>query len=226
MEEHKTPLGQKLDEFGESLTKIIGIICVAVWVVSIPKWSDPTFQNTWKGAIYYAKVAVALGVAAIPEGLPAVITLCLSLGTRRMARKNVIVRKLPSVETLGSTSVICTDKTGTLTTNEMTAVSLVLFEKQGPIVEHPISGSSYSPAGSVDGITPGEEIRRIPYGAVADVAAVSALCNDAKIVGHDNQASNKTDQSSEKTYERVGEPTEGKYHSRIEANEMKITSRI
>ena len=87
-EEHKTPLGIKLDEFGDQLTKIIGLICVAVWIGSIPKWSDNTFKNKWEGAIYYAKVAVALGVAAIPEGLPAVITLCLSLGTRRMARKN------------------------------------------------------------------------------------------------------------------------------------------
>jgi len=212
-EEHKTPLGIKLDEFGETLTKIIGVICLAVWAVSFPKWGDATFQNMWEGAIYYAKVAVALGVAAIPEGLPAVITLCLSLGTRRMARKNVIVRKLPSVETLGSTSVICTDKTGTLTTNEMTAVSLVLFEKTGPIVEHPIKGSSYSPIGSVDGIISGEEIRSTPYGAVADVAAVAALCNDAKIVGHDikvhgkNSKRNK-EQKSEKQFERVGEPTE------------------
>ena len=189
----KTPLAQKLDEFGESLTWIIGIICVAVWLVSIPKMNDATFDGNYlEGAIYYAKVAVALGVAAIPEGLPAVITLCLSLGTRRMAQRNVLVRKLPSVETLGCTSVICTDKTGTLTTNEMTAVSLILFEKvkgRGGISveEHTVEGISYSPVGHVEGIPSNEEVKSIPQGSVADVAAVAALCNDASIIGNDSE---------------------------------------
>jgi len=177
--------------------------------LSIPKFDDPSFSSTFEGAVYYAKVAVALGVAAIPEGLPAVITLCLSLGTRRMAQRNVIVRKLPSVETLGCTSVICTDKTGTLTTNEMTAVSLVMMEESRHsgaehgihVVEHEIGGSGYAPFGSVDGV-PVTEYEAIPNGAVADICAVSALCNDAKIIGRDDE------ETGSKQFERVGEPTE------------------
>lgn len=235
----KTPLAIKLDEFGNTLTKIIGVICLAVWVISIPKMDDASFSNFWDGAVYYAKVSVALGVAAIPEGLPAVITLCLSLGTRRMAQRNVIVRKLPSVETLGCTSVICTDKTGTLTTNEMTAVSLVLVERKdrGRVteVEHTIEGVSYAPAGKIASISRDEEILSTPKGAVADCAAVAALCNDASIVGVDSDFDvyeedivdehggvvgkqqiakkkkklfGKKSLDVAKAFERVGEPTE------------------
>ena len=162
-----------------------------------------SFGGTWRGALYYLKVAVALGVAAIPEGLPAVITLCLSLGTRRMAARNVVVRKLPSVETLGCTTVICTDKTGTLTTNQMTVTSLVTAERASgrgagaagaQLREYEVEGVSYEPVGQVRGMVD-DTLRG---GGLREFAAGAALCNDAEL------KYDPTDQ----LFTRVGEPTE------------------
>jgi len=196
-DERRTPLAMKLDSFSEKLTLAIGGICVAVWLINLPKIYSPVFAAPWRGALYYLKVAVALGVAAIPEGLPAVITLCLSLGTRRMADRNVIVRKLPSVETLGCTTVICTDKTGTLTTNQMTVVALVMAQQKAAqaddaLREYPVDGVSYAPQGRVVGL---EEATRRGKGA-AQLVQTCVLCNDAEITYSDGQ------------YGRVGEPTE------------------
>jgi len=154
-EEEDSPLKQKIDAFGAQLANLIGIICLAVWLMNYNNFYDEIHGSPIKGCIYYFKIAIALAVAAIPEGLPAVITTCLALGTRKMAANNAIVRRLSSVETLGCTTVICSDKTGTLTKNQMCAVKLAYIGAGGitDIKTHDIEENSYDPRGKIQGVS-------------------------------------------------------------------------
>ncbi|CAN6581138.1 unnamed protein product [Malus baccata var. baccata] len=199
--EEDTPLKKKLNEFGEMLTMIIGVICILVWLINVKYFLTWEYVNGWPAnfkfsfekCTYYFEIAVALAVAAIPEGLPAVITTCLALGTRKMAQKNALVRKLPSVETLGCTTVICSDKTGTLTTNQMAVAKLVALGPRPTILrKFRVDGTTYNP---LDG-----KIHNWPTGRMDAnlqmIAKVAAVCNDAGIT------------QAEQKYVAHGMPTE------------------
>lgn len=184
--EEETPLKKKLNDFGEKLTMMIGLVCILVWLINVKYFLTWEYVDGWprnfkfsfEKCTYYFEIAVALAVAAIPEGLPAVITTCLALGTRKMAQKNALVRKLPSVETLGCTTVICSDKTGTLTTNQMAVSKLVAI---GPNVDalraFRVDGTTYNPS---DG-----QIENWPSGRLdanlQTIAKIAAICNDAVV---------------------------------------------
>jgi len=196
----KTPLKKQLDDFGDQLAKIITVICILVWLININHFTDPSFHGNWlRGAVYYFKIAVALAVAAIPEGLSAVITTCLSLGTKKMAAEGAIVRRLNSVETLGCTSVICSDKTGTLTTNQMSVKNVFTINNEnGKVDEYYIDGSTYRPRGDVKKNGSRQETP-VKYNAVLkELSNIAALCNEAKIVYNADHDS----------FANVGEPTE------------------
>ena len=181
-ESDDTPLKRKLNDFGENLTVIIGVVCLVVWLINYRHFieislSPPSVSFSFQKCTFYFKVAVALAVAAIPEGLPAVITTCLALGTGKMAKKNAITRNLPSVETLGCTTVICSDKTGTLTTNQMSAVRLVAVgETPASLRGFDVSGHTYDPEGGAVEGRPAELDQNLRA-----IAGVCALCNDSDV---------------------------------------------
>ena len=195
-----TPLKEKLNDFGDMLAKVITVICVLVWLINIQHFNDPSHGSWAKGAIYYLKIAVSLGVAAIPEGLAVVITTCLALGTRKMAAKNAVVRSLPSVETLGSCSVICSDKTGTLTTNQMSVNKLVYLNESGDGLEEiDIQGTTFAPEGGI--LMNGKYMNDLAAksATIMKMTEVSALCNESQL----------SFDSKNGTFSSVGEPTEG-----------------
>ncbi|HEX5104653.1 MAG TPA: HAD-IC family P-type ATPase, partial [Pirellulaceae bacterium] len=132
-EAEQTPLQRRLEELGRVLVYICLSLVALVFVLQMMRGGK---------LLEVLLVSVSLAVAAVPEGLPAVVTLALALGLQRMARRHALVRKLPSVETLGSVTVICTDKTGTLTRNEMTVRALIT-----PSGEYEVTGTGYAPQG-------------------------------------------------------------------------------
>ena len=171
-----TPLTQKMAVFSNWLLIAIGLLAVFTFAVGL-----------WRGesAFDMFMAAVALAVGAIPEGLPAAMTITLAIGVSRMAKRRAIIRKLPAVETLGSTTVICSDKTGTLTENQMTVRALYAGG-----VRVPVSGNGYAPTGDIAEHTP-------ISGALRECLLAGALCNDAGL------------RKAGRHWEITGDPTEG-----------------
>ena len=177
-----TPLTSKLAHFSRLLTVAILVLAGVTFVVGV-------LRGERAGEMFTA--AVALAVGAIPEGLPAAVTITLAIGVARMARRRAVIRRLPAVETLGSTTVICTDKTGTLTENQMTVQALWTFAGR-----YEVAGGGYTPVGEI----------RDPDGGPAPTGQGSALrwsllagvaCNDARLDEHEGR------------WTVFGDPTEG-----------------
>ncbi len=177
-----TPLLRQMATFAKWLTIAIGVIAAITFSYGL------LFRDYSASEMFLA--AVGLAVAGIPEGLPAIMTITLAIGVQRMAKKNAIIRRLPAVETLGSVTVICSDKTGTLTRNEMTVQTLATG---AGICE--VSGSGYDPHGAfmLDGVNVSTE----EFPLLREVAQAALLCNDATLSESDGQ------------WQIQGDPTEG-----------------
>ncbi len=205
LETEPTPLQQRLDELGKQLGTVALLVCAAVFLVAVYRQTDlavlttqgllPYFREYSDALAEFFLVAVSLAIAAVPEGLPAVVTITLAIGMREMVRRHALVRRLASVETLGAASVICSDKTGTLTQNQMTVTRLWVDDR----LFH-ITGEGYDPRGEfqLDGKT--VDLRQYP-GALSALWA-GALSSDAYL-----ETAGATEGGSASRL--VGDPTEG-----------------
>ncbi|MEY3668867.1 MAG: hypothetical protein RL258_262 [Pseudomonadota bacterium] len=189
VEAHQTPLVRDMAALSRSITAAILLLATllfgyGVWLMGMP--ADDMFL-----------AAVGLAVAAIPEGLPAIMTITLAIGVQRMAARRAVVRRLPAVETLGSVTVICSDKTGTLTRNEMTVQSVILGHEQ-----FTVTGVGYAPEGEIlsKGSPEGarDAVDEEHSAALKTLLHTAALCNDAALL-----------QDAHGQWQLSGDPTEG-----------------
>ncbi len=186
VEDEQTPLQRRLDQLGKTLGWAALIVCGIVLVAGILQGGD---------LLEMFMVSVSLAIAAVPEGLPAIVTISLALGMREMINRHALIRKLSSVETLGSATVICSDKTGTLTQNEMTVTRIW---SDGQFVE--VTGRGYKPEGEF--LVDGKTVDLQAHQSVLTTLWVSALNNDAYL--------EKTELDGEPAgYRIIGDPTEG-----------------
>jgi cation-transporting P-type ATPase F len=181
VEELQTPLTRKIGQFSRTLLFVILVLAAATFLIGTLRGLDTS--ETFLAA-------VALAVAAIPEGLPAAMTIVLAIGVGRMAARRAIIRKLPAVETLGSTTVICSDKTGTLTANQMTVTAVLA----GGAV-HELTGVGYDPRGEIRPASADGS----PTPPLVETLRCGLLCNDARLVSTDEEGG----------WEVHGDPTEG-----------------
>lgn len=204
-EEEPTPLQRRLDQLGRWLGWGSLALCAIVFIVAITRDTNlslitsqgvlPYLQQTQQKIVELFIVAVSLAIAAVPEGLPAVVTICLALGMREMVRRHALIRRLPAVETLGSATIICSDKTGTLTQNEMMVVRLYVAD-----LRLDVSGQGYEPTGKFSNY--GEPFDPHDNDEVMELLTGSLLCSDALLEPLDEK-------EEKQRYRMVGDPTEG-----------------
>ncbi len=180
-QELQTPLTRKIGQFSQTLLYVI--LTLAGLTILVGLWRGQALIDTLMAAI-------ALAVSAIPEGLPAAVTVTLAIGVSRMARRRAIIRKLPAVEALGSTTIICSDKTGTLTQNQMTVQEIALVDAQ-----YEVTGAGYHPSGQL--LQQGAPVQPASHAALLACLQAGLLCNDSRLVEKQGQ------------WEIEGDPTEG-----------------
>ncbi|WP_138159364.1 cation-translocating P-type ATPase [Peptoniphilus catoniae] len=181
MEDEETPLQKRLAKLSKILGILTVVICAVIFLVGLLYGHE---------ILNMFMTSVSLAVAAIPEGLPAIVTIVLSIGMGNMAERNAIVKKLLAVETLGTTTYICSDKTGTLTQNQMTVTKIFVDDK---VID--VEGTGYEPKG--DFKYNGEEVREEDFPSLRTMLAIGALTNDSQL------------KKEAEGYKIIGDPTEG-----------------